>query len=302
MTGEDGARAAAIEAPGADEVAVVPWSLLLRRRVAARVEQSDRYRWWVAWTVLTGLFSVGVTITILSVSLPTIADDIGSDTTTLTWTITGPLLAFGVLGPALGKAGDIWGQKRVYVVGLSGAAVFAALTAVSWNAGSLIVFRVIGAATGAATGPASMALIMRAFPPGDRVKAMGYWSLVGAGAPVLGVVAGGPIVENLSWRWIFAAQAPLTVLAVAVAVLVLPETERRPSSRLDVAGAATLSLGVTSLLFALNRGPVWGWDTPGVLTAFALCPVMLAAFAAVERRAANPLIDMRYLRRPNFSF
>ena len=295
-------RAPIIEAPGADEVAVLPWSLLLRRRVAERVEQSERYRWWVAWTVLAGLFTVGFTITILSVSLPTIADDLGSDTTTLTWIITGPLLAFGILGPALGKAGDIWGQKRVYVVGLALAAVFAGLTTVAWNAGSLIVFRVIGAATGAATGPASMALMMRAFPPEDRVKAMGYWSLVGAGAPVLGVVAGGPIVENMSWRWIFAAQAPLTIVAVVIAILVLPETERSDSGRMDVAGAATLSVAVTSVLFALNRGPVWGWDSTGVLTGFALGPVVLALFVLVERRAVNPLLDLRYLRRRNFSF
>jgi EmrB/QacA subfamily drug resistance transporter len=298
----DDADPVAIELPGADEVAVLPWPLVFRRRVAERIEASERYRWWVAWTVLAGLFSVGFTITILSVSLPRIARDLGSDTATLTWVVTGPLLAVGVLGPALGKAGDIWGQKRVYLGGLAGAGVFAGLTAVAWDAGSLIAFRVIGAAEGAATGPASMALILRSFPAEDRVKAMGYWSLVGAGAPVLGVVAGGPVVEAFGWRWIFAAQAPLTLLAVAVAAVVLPETERRERTPLDLPGAALLSTAVTSLLFGLNRGPVWGWSTPGPLVAFALAPVGLAAFAAWERRAPHPLLDLAYLRRPNFTF
>ncbi|MER3453328.1 MAG: hypothetical protein C4344_06795, partial [Acidimicrobiia bacterium] len=130
----------AIELPGADEVAVLPWPLVFRERVARRAESSPRYRWWVAWAVLAGLFSVGFTITILSVSLPRIARDLGTDTATLTWVVTGPLLAVGVLGPTLGKAGDVWGHTRVYLLGLSGAAVFAALTAVAWNAGSLIVF------------------------------------------------------------------------------------------------------------------------------------------------------------------
>ena len=86
-----------IEAPGADEVVVVPWPLLFRERVVRRIRDGDNERWWVLWTTLAGLFSVGFTITILTVSLPRIAADLHSDTATLTWIITGPLLAFGVV-------------------------------------------------------------------------------------------------------------------------------------------------------------------------------------------------------------
>ncbi|MBV8981316.1 MAG: MFS transporter, partial [Acidimicrobiia bacterium] len=153
-----------IEAPGAEEVAILPWPAMFRHRIARRVESSDRYQWWVLWTVLAGLFSVGFTITILAVSLPRIATDLHSDTTTLTWVITGPLLAFGVVGPLLGKAGDIWGQKRMFMFALVLTLVFAGLTAIAWNASSLILFRVLGAGEGAATGPASMAMIMMVFP------------------------------------------------------------------------------------------------------------------------------------------
>jgi EmrB/QacA subfamily drug resistance transporter len=295
-----------IDAPGADEVAVVPWPVLFRRRVAKRVEGSDRYRWWVLWTVLAGLFSVGFTITILAVSLPRIAADLHSDTTTLTWVLTGPLLAFGILGPLLGKAGDIWGQKRMFVLALTLTLVFAGLTAVAWNASSLILFRVLGAGEGAATGPASMAMIMMVFPREDRVKAMGFWSLVGAGAPVLGVVAGGPIVEHISWRLIYVAQIPFTMLALAAAVIVLPGRERLqaggPRQALDIPGVVTLGLGVTSLLFGLNRGPEWGWTSTGVVAAFLLAPLMLAVFVAVERRSQSPLIPLDYFRRRNFAF
>ena len=290
-----------IEAPGADEVVVVPWPLLFRDRVVRRVAQSDNYRWWVLWTTLAGLFSVGFTITILTVSLPRIAADLHSDTATLTWIITGPLLAFGVVGPALGKAGDIWGQKRIYLLGLTGAIVYAALTAVAWNAASLITFRVLGAAEGAATGSASMALIMRAFPEGDRVKAMGFWSLVGAGAPVLGVVAGGPIVEHVSWRLIFVAQVPLTLAALVLAAVVLPETGRGERQSLDLSGALSLAASVTSLLFGLNRGPAWGWDHPGVVAAFVLSPLAMAVFIAIERRAQYPLMPLAWFARRNFS-
>jgi EmrB/QacA subfamily drug resistance transporter len=299
-TGDRGERVH-IEAPGADEVVVVPWPLLFRERVVRRVAQSDNYRWWVLWTTLAGLFSVGFTITILTVSLPRIAADLHSDTATLTWIITGPLLAFGVVGPALGKAGDIWGQKRVYLLGLTGAIVFAALTALAWNAASLITFRVLGAAEGAATGSASMALIMRAFPEGDRVKAMGWWSLVGAGAPVLGVVAGGPIVEHVSWRLIFVAQVPLTLAALVLAAVILPAAGRGERQPLDLAGALALAASVTSLLFGLNRGPAWGWDHPGVVAAFALSPLAMAVFIAIERRAPFPLMPLAWFTRRNFS-
>src|SRR5205807_462537 len=277
-----------------------------RHRLVRRVESSDRYEWWVLWTVLAGLFSVGFTITILAVSLPRIAADLHSDTTTLTWVITGPLLAFGVVGPLLGKAGDIWGQKRMFMLALSLTLVFAGLTAVAWSASSLILFRVLGAGEGAATGPASMALIMMVFRREERVKAMGFWSLVGAGAPVLGVVAGGPIVEHVSWRLIYVAQVPFTLAALALAVIVLPgrerlqgQFERRP---LDVGGVVTLGLGITSLLFALNRGPVWGWSSPAVAGAFLVSPVALFTFVVIELRSRAPLIPLDYFKRRNFTF
>lgn len=292
----------AVDAPGADEVVIVPWPILFRRRVSARIESSDRYRWWILWTVLAGLFAVGFTITILAVSLPTIADDLGTDTSTLTWVITGPLLAFGVAGPLLGKAGDVYGHRRIYLFGLGGSIVFALASASAWSAGSLIVFRVLGVAEGAATGPASMAIIMRVFPDRERVKAMGLWSLVAAGAPVLGVVAGGPIVEEIGWRWIFVVQAPFTLAALVAAALVLPTGERGTREPIDYAGCVALSGGVTALLVALNRGPVLGWSSPVVVVAFVLTPALLAAFVVVERRTATPLIPLDYLRRPNFIF
>ncbi|MEO7430221.1 MAG: MFS transporter, partial [Acidimicrobiales bacterium] len=291
-----------IDAPGADEVAVVPWPIMLRARVHERVADSPRYPWLVLAVALFGLFSVGFTITILSVSIPRIAGDLGSDTSTVTWVVTGPLLAFAVVGPAMGKLGDLYGHRRVYGFSMLCVAVFAGLTAVAWSAGALIAFRTLGAATGAAVGPASIALINRLFPPERRVQAMGYWSMVGAGGPVIGVVAGGPIVETFGWRWIFVAQVPLTLAGLLLAMLVMPETQRRERASFDYAGAIVLALGATSLLFAINRGPLWGWSSPAIVVGFVLAPVAVAAFAAIERRAANPLLPLAYLRRRNFTF
>lgn len=291
-----------IDAPGADEVQVVPWPLMLRERVRGRVEASPRYPWLVLAVALFGLFSVGFTITILSVSVPRIADELNSDASTVTWVVTGPLLAFAVVGPAMGKLGDLYGHRRVYALSMVCVSVFALLTAAAWTAGALIAFRILGAATGAAVGPASIAIINRLFPPERRVQAMGYWSMVGAGGPVIGVVAGGPIVETFGWRWIFVAQAPLTLAGLVLALLVLPETDRREDVRFDYAGAAILAVGATSLLFSINRGPIFGWSHWAIVTGFVVAPVAVVLFAVVEHRIPHPLLPLRYVRRRNFSF
>jgi EmrB/QacA subfamily drug resistance transporter len=286
---------------GSDEVAVVPWPLLLRRRVVGRAAGGSRYRWWVLWTVLFGLLSVNVTFTILAVALPRIGRELHTSANTMTWVITGPLLLFGISAPVLGKAGDIWGHRKVYLYGLAGACVCAAASAVAWNAGSLIAVRVLGGMEGAATGAASMALIFSVFEPSDRVKAMGFWSLVGAGGPVIGVAIGGPIIQQFGWRWIFVVQVPLIALAFVLAVLVLPETNKGGRQRLDWAGAGTLVVAVTSILMALNRGPEWGWSHPAVLACFLLSPLATLAFLRVEARATAPLLPLDYLRRRNFA-
>lgn len=290
-----------VQSPARTEVLAAPWGAV-RRRVSERVESSDRHRWWVLWTVLGGLFAVNVAFTIIVVALPRIAGELGTSRNTLTWVLTGPLLALGVVAPAMGKLGDVYGHRRLYLFSMAGVAVCAALSAVAWNAGSLIAFRTLSAVEGAATGSSSLAMIFSVFGRDDRVKAMGFWSLVGAGGPVIGVALGGPVIEAFGWRWVFAAQVPLIIVAIALGSIVLPETPRRAVRRFDYAGAATLVFAVLGVLFALNRGPEWGWTSPGVIASFLVSPIGLAAFLAVERRAVDPLLPLRYLRRRNFAF
>lgn len=298
----DDASELAVDAPGAEEVAIIPWPLLWRDRMQERATSSDRYPWVVVSATLFGLFAVGFTITVLSISIPDIARDLDTTTSVLTWVITGPILAYAVIGPVAGKLADVRGARRVYLLSLLAVTVFAAFTAIAWDAASLIAFRVLGAAVGAAVGPSSLAMINKLFAPHKRAQALGYWSLVAAGGPVLGVVAGGPLVEAIGWRAIFAVQVPMTLLALVVGFLILPETERRKDVKLDLAGSALLAAGVGSLLVALNRGPALGWSNPFVIAGFALCPVLLVIFVLVERRVSHPLIPLRYFKRPNFAF
>ena len=290
-----------IDAPGADEVVVLPWTILFRERLLVRVQDSPRYPWIVLSTVLFGLFSVGFTITILSVSIPRIADDLRSSVSTLTWLVTGPLLAFAVFGPSAGKLGDLQGHRRVYGLSMACVIVFAGLTAIAWDAPSLLAFRILGAATGAAIGPTSLAVINRMFPPSKRAQAMGYWTMVGAGGPVVGVVAGGPIVEAFGWRWIFAGQVPLTLAGLLLAMAILPETDRIETARFDAKGAISLAAAATAFLLAVNRGPVVGWDSPLVIGGFLVAPLMAWVFVRVERAASAPLLPLAYLGRRNFT-
>jgi MFS family permease len=146
-----------------------------------------------------------------------------------------------------------------------------------------------------------MALIFSEFDRDDRVKAMGWWSLVGAGGPVIGVAIGGPLIEAVGWRWIFVGQVPLVLVALGLAAAVLRETPRGEHHRLDWGGAATLALGITSVLFALNRGPAWGWSSPAVIGGFVAGPLALAAFVVIERRADEPLLPISIIKRRNFS-
>ena len=292
-----------VEGGGVDEVAVVPWPLLVRvhqrlKRLAAGPTQPAG-PWSVLVVALVGLFTVSVTITLLAVSLVDIAGDLGSDETTLSWVITGPMLAFGIVGPAFGKAGDIWGHKKVFLLGLFGAGVFAFATAFAWSAVSLIIFRTLSASFGAATGPPAMAIINRLFEADRRVKALGYYSLVSAGAPVLGVVIGGPLVDAIGWRVIFLVQAPLCFVALLVALVRMPETERGGRAKFDVAGMTLLALGVTALLLGVNRGGSWGWASPGVLGCFVVAVVCVPLFFSVERRAEEPMLPLSWLRRRN---
>lgn len=273
-----------------------------RERITIVDGETPENRWRILATLMFGLFSVNVTITILAVSIHTIAAELDTSEPTMTWVVIGPMLAFGVIGPLVGKAGDRLGHRRLFLFGLLGAAIMAAASALAWNAGSLIAFRTLGAIEGAATGPASFAIISRIFPRAERVKALGYWTMVGAGAPVIGVVVGGPIVETFGWRAIFVAQVPITLFALALAWRLLPETPRNRHGSFDLAGAGLVALSVTPLLFALSEGPRMGWTAPLVLACFVVSPVAMAGFVRVERRAESPLLPLRYLRRPGFTF
>ena len=285
---------------GVDEVALAP----LRERVrSALVDRIGISRRKATMTVLlSGVFTVSFTVTLLVVVLDTVAADLKSTVSVVSWSITAPMLAFAVIGPAFGKLGDLIGHKRVFVGGLLGAGIFAGLTALAPSAPMLILLRTLSAACGSATGPSAMAFTNRMYEPHERVRPLGMWSFVTAGAPVIGVVAGVPLVDLVGWRIIFLVQAPLCIFGAVVSWWLLRDTERQPGARFDAAGALTLGGGATLLLLGINRGGTWGWNSPLIVGAIALGVVLLYAFVQVERRVAAPMVPPQWFRTRNIAF
>jgi EmrB/QacA subfamily drug resistance transporter len=272
----------------------------LRGRVIARLEASGRYPNWVLLAALAGMFATTFPITILAVSLGAIAREFETSETTVAWVISAPMLLSAVALPLLGKLGDLRGHRRVFLVGFAAATATAALTSLAWNAPSLIGFRTLAAVVGGATQPTAMALIFSVYPQQDRVRAMGWWSMTGAAAPALGLIAGGPLVDLLGWRVVFVLQALLSCVALGLAALILRETPRQ-RVRFDLAGSLTLAVGVAGFMYALGRVRELGFASPWIAGACAVSALGLAAFVQVERRSAAPLLPLEFFRRRNFT-
>jgi EmrB/QacA subfamily drug resistance transporter len=269
--------------------------------VRARVKRGERYPTWVLVVALSGMFATTFPVTILAVSLGDIADDLHTTETVLAWVISAPLLASALALPILGKMGDLYGQRRVFLVGFTGATAISILVALSWNAGSLIAFRTLALVVGAATQPTSLALVVGVYSALERVKALGWWSLVAAGAPSVGLAVGGPLVDLVGWRYLFVIQSGLGLIVLAAAALVLSEVRRHEPVRFDVRGSVALTVGTGSLLLLLSKGPEWGLTHPVMLISAVLAPIALSTFFAIERTAPAPLLPLTYFRVRNFA-
>jgi MFS family permease len=248
---------------------------------------------------LTGQFATGFPVTVLTVVLPVIARGYSVSPGLLEWAITGPMLVMAISTPVFGKIGDVFGHRRLFLISLAGSAVLALFTAAAPSAWALIGIRIASQAFGAAAQPSALALVMRTYPPGERARASGWWSMVGAAAPVVGLVIGGPLAEALGWRSLFLVQAGLTVVALALAIPLLPKGQVVERVKIDYPGAVLLMAGVLGILFAVNRAPAIG--VSGLVAAIFLAGVAATAlFVWRQQRIAYPLIQFSWFRNPDF--
>jgi EmrB/QacA subfamily drug resistance transporter len=241
-----------------------------------------------------GGLSFAVLQSLVAPALPVIGHDLGASTEDISWVLTAYLLAASVLTPILGRLGDMVGKRRVLLAVLVILAAGTLLAALAPNLPTLIAARALQGAAGAIL-PLSIGIVRDELPR-DRVGVVvGLLSAIfGIGAG-LGIVAAGPIVDHLSWHWLF--WLPLVLIAIAlVGVLVgVPESPVRTPGRLDVLGAAILSVSLVGLLLAISKGREWGWGDAKTVTLLIVGAIALVVFVLVEMRVKEPLINMRLM-------
>lgn len=239
-----------------------------------------------------GGLSFAVLQSLVAPALGTIGQDLGVSTSDASWVLTAYLLSASVLTPILGRLGDMVGKRKVLIVVLSLLLVGAVVAAMAPNLGVLIVGRILQGAAGAVM-PLSIGIVRDELPKERVSVTIGLLSAIfGIGAGV-GIVAAGPIVEALSWHWLFWLPAILVVIALLGAIFGMPESPVRTPGRLDLLGTGILSISLVSLLLAISEGANWGWGDGKTVGLLILGGVLLLVFVFVELRVAEPLIDGR---------
>jgi EmrB/QacA subfamily drug resistance transporter len=261
-------------------------------------------RRWAALALLCVAQFVDVLdINAVIVALPVVGRDLGFAPEDLQWVITAYVLFFGGFLLLAGRLSDLYGRRRMFVVGL---AVFTASSLACGLAGSslaLVVSRAFQGLGAAIVAPAALSIISGLFPGGrERNLAMGVWTAVAAGGGAAGLVLGGLITDSLGWPWIFFVNVPVGVAGVALSFVLLGEDrEERASRRLDVWGAVTVTAGLFLLVYGLTRAEEAGFGSPLTLVAVALALILLSAFLFVERSVADPLVPLRVFRSAGLS-
>jgi EmrB/QacA subfamily drug resistance transporter len=248
----------------------------------------------ILYLALGGL-SFAVLQSLVAPALSTIGQDLGVSTSDASWVLTAYLLSASVLTPILGRLGDMVGKRKMLIIVLSLLLVGAVLAALAPNLGVLIIGRILQGAAGAVM-PLSIGIVRDELPKERVSVTIGLLSAIfGIGAG-FGIIAAGPIVENLSWHWLFWLPAILVAIALLGAIFGMPESPVRTPGRLDLVGTFILSVGLVSLLLAISEGANWGWGDAKTIGLLVLGAAALIAFVLVELRVAEPLIDVRLFR------
>ncbi|HLJ04381.1 MAG TPA: DHA2 family efflux MFS transporter permease subunit [Solirubrobacteraceae bacterium] len=255
-------------------------------------------------TLIAAILGSGVATidgSIVNVALPAIERELGGGLAAQQWITGGYLLTLGSLILIGGSLGDIFGERRVFSIGVAGFGVFSLACALAPTVGVLLVARALQGAAGALLTPSSLAVIVAAFQPRERGAAIGAWTAWGAIAAIVGPLAGGVIVDNASWRWIFAINVPLIVLTLVLISLAVPPVKQVAQRRVDITGAVLCVAGLAGVVFALIEQPHYGWSSPAIWAPLLGGLALFAAFLAYERRARQPMVELVLFSRRNFA-
>ncbi len=260
--------------------------------------------WIVAVAVMFGTFMEVLDTTVVNVSLQHIAGSLSASVDEATWALTSYLVANAIVLPMTGWLANYFGRKRVLLAAVIGFTTASALCGLSTSLAMLIICRIIQGATGGALQPLSQAVMLEAFPPQDRGKAMGFWGLGIVVAPMLGPVLGGWLTDNYSWRWIFYINIPVGLACILMTKLFIfdPPYIRRVSSRVDYWGIGLLTVGIGALQVVLDKGQEDDWfGSKFIVTLSFIAAVGLISLVIWELRTPHPIVNLRVLKVRTYS-
>jgi EmrB/QacA subfamily drug resistance transporter len=259
-------------------------------------------RWWTLAVVSVALLVISLDNTILNVALPTIERDLDASGSDLQWIVDSYTLVFAGLLLTMGSLGDRFGRRLALIVGLVIFGAGSLISALASGADMLIASRAFMGIGGALIMPSTLSILTNVFPAEERPKAIGIWAAVAGLGIAIGPVAGGWLIEQLDWSWVFLVNLPIVVVALAASPALVPESRDPGQSRLDPLGAVLSTAGLGVLTWTIiEAGGERGWTDGVTLAGFGLALAALAAFVAWELRTPSPMLDVRLFRVRRFS-
>src|SRR2546430_6124013 len=266
-----------------------------------RMSISDRTRWFALIVLCLGTLMIVLDTTIVNVALPSIRASLGFSGTSLAWVVNAYLLTFGGFLLLGGRLGDLFGHRRLFLLGVTLFSL-ASLTCGLANSQALLIgARAVQGLGGAVVSAVSLSLVMNLFTePAERAKAMGLFGFVAAGGGSIGVLLGGVLTSALNWHWIFLVNLPIGVAVFALSLVLLPSGRgSAPAASLDIAGAVTITVSLMLAVYAIVNGNQAGWTSGQTLGLLAAAAVLLAIFLSIEARVRAPLMPLSLFRLRN---
>jgi EmrB/QacA subfamily drug resistance transporter len=263
----------------------------------------SRTRWFALYVLCLGDVMIVLDGTIVNVALPSIRDDLGFSQTSLAWIVNAYLLTFGGFLLLGGRLGDLFGHRRLFLIGISIFTAASLACGVANSQGFLVAARAVQGVGGAVVSAVALSLVMMLFTEqADRAKAMGIFGFVLSGGGVVGVLAGGTITDLLSWHWIFLVNLPIGVVVYLLSLRLLPAEHGPPATgRVDVAGAITVTASLMLAVYAIVKGNEKGWTSAQTLGLLGASVALLAIFLLIEARISSPLVPLGIFRNRNVS-
>jgi EmrB/QacA subfamily drug resistance transporter len=265
--------------------------------IAIDRDRSDRRRWIALFVVCLGQLMIILDTTIVNVALPSIQSDLDFSQSSLTWVIDGYLITFGSLLLLAGRLGDLFGRKRIFLLGVAAFTAASVLCGVAPTGPSLVVARFLQGAAASLASAVIIAIIAVEFTePAERAKAMSLYTFVIAGGASMGLLLGGVLTEVISWHWIFFINVPIGIVTVLLGRRLIAENEGiAERGRIDWLGSVLITAASIVGIYALVKIPEWGWTGERTLAFLGAAGLLLAGFVALESRIANPIMPLRVL-------